>query len=635
MGWNPSNYAGFPLFYHYFPLSFLLMVALSLLAPLKVAFKLVTFLSVILLPPSVYLMFYFLGYGRVVSCIGSLVSVAFLFNEKNSMWGGNIPSMLAGEFSFSLSLVFFTVLFGSIYKGIKEKRHLVLNAFLVALTGLSHGYTLVTMGISNIFYLFSENWKSNLYYLFRVYFFGSFLMAFWFLPFIANLPWTTPFSFKWAFSSIWEIFPPILIPFFALSVVGMVTSLKDERTKIFVFTIAMSIAGYLVAPYLGLGDIRFLSFTQYFLTLFSSTFLAGLWRIYTEKSPGSQFLGYAGVSLCVALSIFIWVKYNSHYIREWVKWNYTGFEGKQNWQDIEPLFYFLRGSKFLGDTGRVVYEHSSTYNKYGTVRIFESLRYFADRDTLEGLYMQSSVTAPFVFYVQAEISQEISAPFRQYPVGTFNLDLAVKHLSLFNVSQLIAISDQTKAELKKRKEFLLEKRFGEIDVYRFFNPEPGYVVPARFEPVAYAGKNWKRDFYEWFKNPENLDVPLVYVPETRKETNFKFTSYTPDNLPKIPIQIPSVEIIEKIDYESIEFTTNLLRYPHIIRVSYHPNWKVEGARDIYLVSPSFMLVFPDRHRVKLTFRKSVYNYAGEFLSLVCLMFFFLISLSRKKVAKSL
>lgn len=188
MGWNPSNYAGFPLFYHYFPLSFLLMVALSLLAPLKVAFKLVTFLSVILLPPSVYLMFYFLGYGRGVSCIGSLVSVAFLFNEKNSMWGGNIPSMLAGEFSFSLSLVFFTVLFGSIYKGIKEKRHLVLNAFLVALTGLSHGYTLVTMGISNIFYLFSENWKSNLYYLFRVYFFGSFLMAFWFkfLPLLSR-----------------------------------------------------------------------------------------------------------------------------------------------------------------------------------------------------------------------------------------------------------------------------------------------------------------------------------------------------------------------------------------------------------------------------------------------------------------
>ena len=68
--------------------------------------------------------------------------------------------------------------------------------------------------------------------------------------------------------------------------------------------------------------------------------------------------------------------------------------------------------------------------------------------------------------------------------------------------------------------------------------------------------------------------------------------------------------------EEIKFTTNLIGHPHLIKVSYHPNWKVEGADKIYLVSPSFMLVYPDQADVRLYFGKSIYNYIGEALSLI-------------------
>jgi hypothetical protein len=70
MGWLPANYAGFPIFYHYFPFTFLLMVFLGFILPLEISFKLVTVLGTFLLPLAVYLMFRTLKYGFPVPVLG-------------------------------------------------------------------------------------------------------------------------------------------------------------------------------------------------------------------------------------------------------------------------------------------------------------------------------------------------------------------------------------------------------------------------------------------------------------------------------------------------------------------------------------------------------------------------------------
>ncbi|MDD5594466.1 MAG: hypothetical protein PHG97_06990, partial [Candidatus Margulisbacteria bacterium] len=57
------------------------------------------------------------------------------------------------------------------------------------------------------------------------------------------------------------------------------------------------------------------------------------------------------------------------------------------------------------------------------------------------------------------------------------------------------------------------------------------------------------------------------------------------------------------------------------KVSYHPNWQVEGADKIYLVSPSFMLVYPAQTHVRLFFGRTIYNYLGELMSLSGLIIF--------------
>jgi hypothetical protein len=54
MGWEMGNYAGFPLFYHYFPLTFVLMALMSYVIPIQIAFKIGTVLGTFLLPVCAY-----------------------------------------------------------------------------------------------------------------------------------------------------------------------------------------------------------------------------------------------------------------------------------------------------------------------------------------------------------------------------------------------------------------------------------------------------------------------------------------------------------------------------------------------------------------------------------------------------
>jgi len=622
MGWLGANYAGFPMFYHYFPLPFILMALLGYIIPLEISFKLITVISVFLLPLSVYLMFRLMSYERPVPVLGAIMSLAFLFNEKNSMWGGNIPSMLAGEFSFSLSLAVFVIFIGSFYKGIAENKNIILNALLFSLMGLSHGYTLVFFAVICVFFLLSRNVFKNLRYMFMVCAIGTALMAFWFVPFIANLPWVTPFKLKWHFSSLWEIFPPILIPFFVISLIAMILYRRDRRTQFFIFAAAIAVAGYFIAYRIGLVDIRFLIFAQFFMTIAGAISLQAVAR-HSRLS--------ALIPFVFLLAMFVWVGHNTIYIKDWVKWNYSGFENKNTWHHTKEIFGHLRQND---DKSRVVYENSVSYDKFGTMRIFESLRMFAGRDTLEGLYMQSSITSPYVFYIQSEISDNVSAPLWDYPVSPFNLKTGVKHLSMFNVTQFIVRSNKVKEAIKSVPEFAFERRFGDIDIYRVTITNPHYVIPAEYEPVAYAKETWKKEFYNWFKKPDTLDVPLVYVGNRIKTAKgFKLNAGNIANLPKVPLTLPEYTIRENIGNEIIEFETSLINYPHIIRVSYHPNWRVEGAKKIYLVAPSFMLVYPEQNKVRITFSKSIFNYIGEGLTMIGISGIIIYSLRNGKFKK--
>jgi len=600
MGWDPGNYAGYPLFYHYFPLTFLLMALLNFIFPMQVAFKLVTVLGTFLLPFCVYGSFRFLKYRFPVPVLAAAFSLAFLFMEANSMWGGNIPSTLAGEFSYSLSLALMILFFGSLYSGVRSKDKIILNAALIFLIGLSHGYTLIGTGLIAAFFLFTrDSFLENLKYLFKVFGLGGMLLAFWLLPFFGSLAYVTSYVARWRIASIFEAVPLILIPFFALSGLSFFLNRKDPRMHYFAYFIAAGLLIYSLSPMIGMLDIRWVPAVQVFLTIFGAAFLSR----FIDRVRFPQLLPFI-----VFLLMFVWITPNVSFIRGWISWNYEGFEGKRAW----PLFQEINAYLSQSGKGRVVYEHSPDHNVFGTERAFENLPYFAKRNTLEGLYMQSSISSPFVFYIQSEVSKLASGPFPQFSYTSLNVAKALRRLKMFNVTHYIVRSPEAKEQAAAVPQLRLERRFENYEVYALTANDGRYVVPLRYEPVLYATDNWKQDFHAWFKNDEVNDVHLVY---SKDKDRFRLKTDSLDKIIHVPVRLPTVSIEETIGNEEIIFDTSLVGYPHLIKVSYHPNWKVEGADMIYLVSPSFMLVYPNRSHVKLTFCRGPLNYLGGIISL--------------------
>ncbi len=606
MGWEMGNYAGFPLFYHYFPLTFILMVLISYLIPIQVAFKIVTVLGTFLLPVCAYFSLKFLKYKFPIPIIGAVASLAFLFMEANSMWGGNIPSTLAGEYSYSLGLALLVLFFGSLYDGINEHKRIIPNALLVFLLGFSHGYTMILSGVIAMFFLFTRrDFLKNFAYLFKIFGLAGLLLSFWFIPFLANLPWVTSYVTRWHLSNYFRMTPLILAPFLILGLAAIFLNRKERRTWYFVYFLLACLAIYLAGPRAGVLDIRLVPFIQLFLTIFSATVLVR----FCDKIKKPQL-----VPFIIFFTIALWVLPNVTFIKGWIKWNYEGFENKTSWTLFQNITNHLAKTK----KGRVVYEHSPAHNIFGSERAFENLPYWSRRDTLEGLYMQSSISSPFVFYVQSQVSKVCSGPFPQYKYAHLNLKEALPKLKLFNVTQYIARSEQAKAQAARLPEFKLETRFGDYEIYRLTNNDGKYVVPLKYEPVLFETDSWKFDFYDWFKDNKINDVHLVFIkdPDEGDLARFDLKANDLKKLPRRLNFLPQPGIKEKIGAEEIEFTTNFIGQPHLIKVSYHPNWQVEGASRIYLVSPSFMLVYPEQKNVRLYFGKTIYNYLGEGLSLI-------------------
>ncbi|HEU0106631.1 MAG TPA: 6-pyruvoyl-tetrahydropterin synthase-related protein, partial [Vicinamibacteria bacterium] len=151
-GWDPGNFGGYPPYRSYFLPPSLIVVALSWVIPFNVAFKLVTVLGIFLLPLATVVCLRAMDYPFPIPAIGSAASLLLLFNQGNSMWGGNIPSTLAGEFSFSIAFALAVLFVGLLYRGIRRGRHRAGLAVLLALVGLCHPVPFISAAGAGLYF---------------------------------------------------------------------------------------------------------------------------------------------------------------------------------------------------------------------------------------------------------------------------------------------------------------------------------------------------------------------------------------------------------------------------------------------------------------------------------------------------
>jgi hypothetical protein len=358
-----------------------------------------------------------------------------------------------------------------------------------------------------------------------------------------------------------------------------------------------------------------------------------------------------GITLAVLVGVacvfgmrFAWTARNGNpsiRIAGWAEYNYNGYQELPAWPEFRTLIDTMNELP----PGRALWEGGDAVGAYGTTLSPELLPYFTDGriGSMEGLYFESSATVPFHFMTVSELAKSPSNPVRGlvYGSGASESDFAlgVRHLQMLGVSYLMVFSDQAKEMAAEQPDLELVASVPDLDaappngwqIYEVESPDGGdpLVTGLSYEPVVAKtnagnyeecwGKPWTEPTpmpelgaWECAAAPWFLDAALL---------DKVWTADGPSDWERIDIEQLAdtnetrIEPTEVSDIEespdSISFHVSETGKPVLVRASYFPNWKVEGAVGPYRVAPNFMVVVPTSNDVKLTYGLTEYEWLGR------------------------
>lgn len=655
MGWAPDWYAGFPYLTFYFPLPALLIVALNAVLPYTIAFKIVTILGVCLLPVAAW------AFGKLADlpfptpALLGVATLPFVFDRFHTIYGGNLPATLAGEFSFSLSLCFALVFLGVFARGLRTGRGRGLAAVLLACTGLSHllptVFALVAAAAILLFHLDRHRLRFALTSL-PV---AGLLAGFWLLPFQQRLAYTNDMGWERKTAYGKNLFPFLsscradgqggcaadtfphvqtwhLAIVFALAAIaiGMAMSRRDRIGRALALTGVTMGAVFAFLPEGRLWNARFLPFwflSAYLLAALATGDLlrsaAARWSDRPAIGLGSPLVAGALVLVFVALPLGAlpsWFPVSTtdrSFVQDWVRWNYTGYEGKDAYPEYRDVVAMMGAVGRDHGCGRTHWEYESEQNRFGTPMALMLLPYWTDGciASMEGLYFESSATTPYHFLTAAEASARPSNPQRDlpYPASSPDVDAAVRHFQLLGVRYYLAFSDAAKSQAAANQdlELLATTVGGKWHVYEVADSdlvEPLRSAPAVVDGISHAAEDWLEVSAPWFGDPSRWSVPLA---SSGPASWPRVTASLPDGDVR-PIgtgvtveeppagRLPRVRVtnIEASD-DGISFDVDRVGVPVLVKTSFFPNWEASGADGPWRVTPNFMVVVPTARHVSL------------------------------------
>ncbi|MGB5730048.1 MAG: hypothetical protein WBN24_00360 [Acidimicrobiia bacterium] len=618
-GWSSAWYAGFPALYFYFPIPALVTVLLDVFLPYGVAFKLVTIVGLVALPIATYGFVRLLGFSRSVSALAALTGSMFVFMESFSIFGANIKSTLAGEFSFSWSFALSILYLGIISRDTRlGRRFTPLAGVILALTALTHIVTTMIVVAVSIALLFRRNGPRTVVSSWAL---GFALSAFWALPLGIRFLQGMATDMGWApvtnvvgDATPGSPFPGEFIPILVLGLIGMLwTMLRRDDVVVLAWLTLLPLAGYFLLPKVGvtvLYNARLLPYWYFGMYVFAGIALGLAVLEISRRVPLRQSVRI-GLSLGVGFIVLVATALSIHDVPGWVKWNFEGYEGKADYAEYRTLMETV-------DTlppGRIMWEANNDMNKYGTPMALMLFPYWSEgHPSMEGLFFESSLTTPFHFLNASEVSERPSNPVRGLDYRGFNMERGVEHLAIYNVDYYVSYTEAG-AEAA-RLEGLAE--VGAALPWRIFALPPSSLVDiATSEPAVWAGGG---DFLdpslEWYDDVDNMDKWLVEegpADWTRVETvDERLISVEPAAGFGVVTDVVS-------DDHRISFTTSAVGVPHLVKVSYFPNWKAEGAEGPYRAAPSLMVVVPTSEQVVLEFKSTSAENLGMALTLTALV----------------
>jgi hypothetical protein len=621
LGWSDAWYAGFPMMYFYFPLPAIGTLLLDIVLPYGVAFKLVTIAGLVALPVAAFFFVRWLGFSRMLSAVAAVSGGMFVFMESYSIFGANIKSTLAGEFSFSWSFALSLLYLGMVARNTREQRPWTPWAgVILALTALSHIVTTMVVVFASIPLLFRRGGPKHVLSSWGL---GFALSAFWALPLVVRVleGMTTDMGWSPVRNVLGDAIPgsPLpgeLVPILVLGIVGLAwTLLRRDDVGVLVAMTALPLLGYFLLPLTErteLYNARLLPYWYFGLFVFAGLALGLAIVEFARRLPQRRQNLVLGSAL-VALILINATALAIHDVPGWVKWNYEGLEGKDEATYAEYASLIETIDEL--PPGRVMWEYSRDHNKYGTPMALMLIPYFSEGHTsMEGLLFESSLTTPFHFLIQSEASTSPPRPVRDLPYRGLDIDRAVTHMDLYDVQYYATYTDGA----REAAEAAGLVSVAESPPFVIFGlPPTSAVEVATFDTSVYAGDlSFLEASVEWWDDIENLDRWMV---ESGPESWPRVTDVSQRAQVADPIGGTGRVSDVVIDGHRISFTTSAVGVPHMIKVSYFTNWVADGADGPYRAAPSTMIVVPTQENVVLEFENGVIENLGLLFTAMALV----------------
>ncbi|MGA1219594.1 MAG: hypothetical protein ACO3XP_03015 [Ilumatobacteraceae bacterium] len=560
-GWTMDWYGGMPAYRFYMVLPALAVVLVDVLLPYGVALKLVGVLGLLTLPAACW------GFGRLAKFafpipeLFAFAGLAFLLDESFTIYGGNLKSTMAGEFSFSIALTVAMLALGALAAGLHSGRYRVWTAVLIAAAAVSHGIVLIFMAVAAL--VFTALWvdRVRIRWVVTTGVTALLLVAWWVGPFLMNHEYMTDMKYgprpEGAEDSFWDMFFPLAAPLdvviTVLAVIGMLWSVlrRDKNGSALGITGLVLVAGVYLArdslPVIGLlwnpRLLPFLYLVRYMLMMVGAVAVMNVvWNVVKERNAVNpvgprvatgfgavsalgvlivlgfmfQVLPGGGITTHNGAQVYGWgpFKATSTNVRAsgdgWSSYNFTGYEGRgvayAEYHSIVQAMESL-GTDPSHGCGRALWENSPDNGQYGTTMALMLLPFWTDGciGSMEALFFEASGTTPYSFLATAAMSKQSSNPVRELRYVDNNGSVGVRHLQDLGVKYAMVRTEEAKVEARQQPELTLVASSGPWEVFEVTGAE--IVVPLDVRPVVVnsrSGDQRERHLElgtSWFQNP--------------------------------------------------------------------------------------------------------------------------------------
>ncbi len=324
----------------------------------------------------------------------------------------------------------------------------------------------------------------------------------------------------------------------------------------------------------------------------------------------------------------------------WTRYNFMGYEGRAYYAEYKALVDTMAG---LGQDptkgcGRALWENNGDTGLYGTTMALMLLPHWTDGciQSSEGLFFEASGTTPYHFLTAAAMSANSSNPVRELRYTDNDASVGVPMMQQMGIKYLMVFTQAAKAQAETRDDLTLVAESGPWKIYTV--SDSNLVEPLTVQPVVVNGRSGdQRERHlelgtSYFQHPDEwAAMPVDSGPPEWQRIDVQVDmSRRVGNKPlepgrKVDIVVPSEPItvtplktvtVSNVDMgdQDLSFDVSEIGVPVLVKISYFPNWKVDGATGPYRVSPNFMIVVPTSTHVYLHYDASKLDKIAYFIT---------------------